>query len=149
MCVKNILIIEDNDPSKFTNLSVDGSSYSFNEKIHEMEKYCKDGFPQNLKTLVEIMSQCNDGYILKDEKTNSVVPAGLPTEVALKTLVEKISFYDSKFTRNTQGNLEQYGMTYNNNQKRVVTLEFTRERRGMSVLQNNKLLIKGSPDYII
>lgn len=30
-----------------------------------------------------------------------------------------------------------------------MTLEFTRERRGMSVLQNNKLLIKGSPDYII
>ena len=80
-----------------------------------MEKYCKNGFPQNLKTLVEIMSQCNDGFILKDEKTNSIVPAGLPTEVALKTLVEKISFYDSKFTRNTQGHLEQYGMTYNKN----------------------------------
>lgn len=56
MCVKNILLIEDNDPSKLTNLTVDGSSYSFNEKINEMEKYCKNGFPQNLKTLVEIMS---------------------------------------------------------------------------------------------
>lgn len=43
------------------------------------------------------------------------MPAGLPTEVALKTLVEKISFYDSNFTRKIQGHLEQYGMTYNNN----------------------------------
>ena len=30
-----------------------------------------------------------------------------------------------------------------------MTLEFTRERRAMSVLQNKKLLIKGAPDYIL
>jgi Ca2+-transporting ATPase len=40
------------------------------------------------------MSHCNESKLLLDPKRNTVLPTGLPTEAALKVLVEKIGKYD-------------------------------------------------------
>ena len=48
------------------------------------------------------MSHCNESKLLLD-KNNLVVPVGLPTESALKVLVEKIGAYDPTFKGNGNG----------------------------------------------
>ena len=37
MCVKNFIVIEDSDPSKFKSFNVEGVDYSINEKINDID----------------------------------------------------------------------------------------------------------------
>lgn len=84
---------------------------------------------------------------------------GLPTEAAIKVLAEKIGKYDAnfknKFVPVDQGNVEQYGAYLASNYEKRATLEFSRDRKSMSVLMKNKisgknvLFIKGAPDYLL
>jgi len=55
---------------------------------------------------VENMTICNDSSICKSKKTHTIIPIGLPTEAALKTLVEKIGAYDKSFNRSKDENVD-------------------------------------------
>lgn len=99
------------------------------------------------------MSLCNDSKLLRDTK-GKASRVGLPTEAALKVLVEKIGAYDSEISSHPS-DLEFYNKHISKEFKKVATLEFTRDRKSMSVLcrheinNENILFIKGAPDYLL
>lgn len=99
------------------------------------------------------MSLCNEAKLLitGDGRHSR---SGLPTEAALKVLVEKIGKYDSSVKLN-ENDPEPYNDSISKNFERRALLEFTRDRKSMSVICNdtrtnkNVLLLKGAPDYIL
>lgn len=119
----------------------------------------------NLQALAEVCAVCNDAGILC---TDGIFRAtGLPTEAALKVLVEKMGVLDSKvrskihdmrFTSSylIDSNTVKLGCCdwWTKRSKRVATLEFDRVRKSMSVIVRepngcNRLLVKGAFENLL
>ncbi|XP_052211522.1 calcium-transporting ATPase, endoplasmic reticulum-type [Diospyros lotus] len=119
----------------------------------------------NLQALAEICAVCNDAGIFSNGFTFRA--AGLPTEAALKVLVEKMGVADSKVRnkiRETQlaanylidCNSVKLGCSewWTKRSKRLATLEFDRIRKSMSVIVReqtgrNRLLVKGAVENLL
>ena len=97
------------------------------------------------------MSLNNESKLLKTGDRYS--RSGLPTEAALKVLIEKIGKYDSNVKLGEDP--EAYNDYIHKHFERRALLEFTRDRKSMSVICNdtrtnkNILFLKGAPDYIL
>ena len=108
--------------------------------------------------LVEICAICNDAKIGYNAETDTYQNVGEPTEAALKVLVEKLAS-DSDNFNSTLSSLEPLPRStavndhYDSRVKRLLTFEFSRDRKSMSVLtESNKgisLLVKGAPETVI
>ncbi|KAI8086185.1 SERCA-type calcium-translocating P-type ATPase [Halteromyces radiatus] len=104
-------------------------------------------------------SFCNDAKIVYDESTDSYRCIGEPTEAALKVLVEKMGTNDKRFNRTLQHMDKKKRVSavsdYLARQyKRTTTLEFTRERKSMSVIVSSRtkgdtLYVKGALESIL
>lgn len=119
----------------------------------------------NLQSIAEICAVCNDAGIYFDG--NLFRATGLPTEAALKVLVEKMGVPDSKARnkiRDTQlaasylidSSTVKLGCCewWNRRSKRIATLEFDRVRKSMSVIAreptgHNRLLVKGAVESLL
>lgn len=119
----------------------------------------------NLQSIAEICAVCNDAGIYFDG--NLFRATGLPTEAALKVLVEKMGVPDSKARnkiRDTQlaasylidSSTVKLGCCewWNKRSKRIATLEFDRVRKSMSVIAreptgHNRLLVKGAVESLL
>ncbi|KAJ8748477.1 hypothetical protein K2173_003373 [Erythroxylum novogranatense] len=119
----------------------------------------------NLQAISEICSLCNDAGIFYDGRLFR--STGLPTEAALKVLVEKMGIPDIKDREKIHdadlalnylidhstiklGSCEWW----TKRSKRVATFEFDRIRRSMSVLVrepsgHNRLLVKGAVENLL
>ncbi|KAG6555237.1 hypothetical protein Mapa_003278 [Marchantia paleacea] len=127
-----------------------------------------NGLPEsldaNLRCLGEICSLCNEAGI--QLKNGSYCAVGMPTEAALMVLVEKLNVPDKearkkiKAARLAKVETEVLGACkyWGQNVSRLVTLEFDRSRKSMSVLVNenlgekgrkNKLLVKGAAECVL
>lgn len=102
------------------------------------------------------MSICNESKLFMDK--GRVCRSGLPTEAALKVLVEKFGAYDPDFNTNRKpfaSAVEQYNDFVNGEFDKLATLEFSRDRKSMSILvkpkngEKNLMFIKGAPDYLL
>ncbi|KAL0398030.1 UNVERIFIED_CONTAM: Calcium-transporting ATPase, endoplasmic reticulum-type [Sesamum calycinum] len=94
----------------------------------------------NLQAVAEICAVCNDAGIFCDGRLFRAT--GLPTEAALKVLVEKMGVPDTCCE------------WWNKRSKKVATLEFDRVRKSMSVLVrkpngSNRLLVKGAVESLL
>ena len=108
--------------------------------------------------LVEICAVCNDAKIAYNEETSTYANVGEPTEAALKVLVEKLAS-DSDAFNGTLGSLPPMKRAtavndhYDSRIQRLLTFEFSRDRKSMSVLTKNgtshSLLVKGAPESVI
>ncbi|GFZ42753.1 hypothetical protein JCM24511_00471 [Saitozyma sp. JCM 24511] len=108
--------------------------------------------------LVEICALCNDAKIAYNADTDSYANVGEPTEAALKVLVEKLGS-DSDPFNTTLASLPALPRStavndhYDSRIKRLLTFEFTRDRKSMSVLAKSdrgiSLLVKGAPESVI
>jgi len=93
----------------------------------------------------------NDAKLLKN--LNKYSRSGLPTEAALKVLIEKLRKYDDRIV--TGDAAEAYGQYLTQDFTKIATLEFTRDRKSMSVVcrdrktNKNIMFVKGAPDYLI
>lgn len=119
----------------------------------------------NLKAVAEICAICNDAGIYFDKRLYRAT--GLPTEAALKVLVEKMGVPDVKASnklRDTQlaanylidRSTVKLGCCdwWTKRSKRVATLEFDRVRKSMSVIVReptgqNRLLVKGAVESLL
>ncbi|EXB83860.1 Calcium-transporting ATPase, endoplasmic reticulum-type [Morus notabilis] len=119
----------------------------------------------NLQAIAEICTVCNDAGIYFDG--NLFRATGLPTEAALKVLVEKMGVPDSKARNKIRDT--QHAASYlidrstvklgccewwTKRSKRVATLEFDRVRKSMSVIAreptgHNRLLVKGAVESLL
>ncbi|XP_077245643.1 calcium-transporting ATPase, endoplasmic reticulum-type-like [Tasmannia lanceolata] len=142
---------------------VDGTTY--NPKDGGIVDWTHHNFDANLQSLAEICAVCNDAGILSNGSLFRAT--GLPTEAALKVLVEKMGLPDIK-ERNgicdsqlavdcsIDRSTVKLGCCqwWSKRSKRVATLEFDRVRKSMSVIVReptgyNRLLVKGAVESVL
>jgi len=69
--------------------------------------------------------------------------------------VEKCGKYDKEVNFSHAGDIEAYNNHLSTKMKRLAVLEFSRDRKAMSVIcqnpetERNTMFIKGAPDYIL
>ncbi|XP_019422322.1 PREDICTED: calcium-transporting ATPase, endoplasmic reticulum-type [Lupinus angustifolius] len=143
-------------------ISVEGTTYNPNDGgIVDWTCYNMD---VNLVAMAEICAVCNDAGIYFDGRLFRAT--GLPTEAALKVLVEKMGVPDMKSRnkiRDTQLAAKMIGCNtlklgccewWNKRSKKIATLEFDRIRKSMSVIVRepdgqNRLLVKGAVESLL
>ncbi|XP_024535215.1 calcium-transporting ATPase, endoplasmic reticulum-type [Selaginella moellendorffii] len=121
---------------------------------------------RNLQTIAQIAAVCNDAAITY--KGGQFRASGMPTEAALKVLVEKIGLPDAKEYVKIVNQRQRTDYTSDNGAavnlgccdwwfrrvKRVAALEFDRYRKSMSVIVQNSsgqstLLVKGAVENVL
>ncbi|KAI8993311.1 SERCA-type calcium-translocating P-type ATPase [Pilobolus umbonatus] len=141
-------------------LCIEGTSY---EPVGEVTSVngsnqisCTEG--SIIYDVATICSLCNDARIVYDESSDAYTNIGEPTEAALQVLVEKLGANDKQLSGHL-GDLSKSARAtacndyYANHLTRVATLEFTRDRKSMSVIVKSSsgfnLLVKGAPESIL
>ncbi|KAJ3005680.1 hypothetical protein HKX48_000515 [Thoreauomyces humboldtii] len=137
-----------------SDLQVEGTTYGPEGRVLKNGREVdRDILTQNstLNELAHICALCNDSKIIYDEETDLYQKIGEPTEAALRTLVEKLGTDDVAFNRTIPSipdaeSLDQLSATAKAARiakasdhteakyKRLATLEFSRDRKSMSVL---------------
>ncbi|KAH8553313.1 SERCA-type calcium-translocating P-type ATPase [Umbelopsis sp. PMI_123] len=170
MCVSRVLLVSSNN-GDLHEYMVDGSSYEPVGAIRSPDgKEHTNLLATNgsLYDLAQICSCCNYAKIAYDEATETYSSIGEPTEAALKVLVEKLGT-DDTLQNETLATLPPKERVHACNEhierqyNRIATLEFTRERKSMSVVVSSEtnritrsgvgaqssLLVKGAPESIL
>eukprot|EP00331_Platyophrya_macrostoma_P034737 CAMPEP_0176439360 /NCGR_PEP_ID=MMETSP0127-20121128/19894_1 /TAXON_ID=938130 /ORGANISM="Platyophrya macrostoma, Strain WH" /LENGTH=1040 /DNA_ID=CAMNT_0017823609 /DNA_START=27 /DNA_END=3149 /DNA_ORIENTATION=- len=141
--------------SEFIESEVEGINY---EPVGAVSSLNKEDFKKNknLATFLDSMYMNNESKLLREK--GRTIRTGLPTEAALKVLVEKIGKYSDDGGNAQDGEnetIEKYGTKLSQNYKKLAVLEFTRDRKSMSVVcrdlkaKSNVMFIKGAPDYLL
>ncbi|KAJ3027572.1 UNVERIFIED_CONTAM: hypothetical protein HDU68_003563 [Siphonaria sp. JEL0065] len=123
-----------------------------------------------LNELLTICALCNDSKVVFDEKTDTFMKIGEPTEAALKSLIEKFPsdsvelnktltpIADSEALEKLSASqkAKRAGVVdkhIESQYNRLATLEFSRDRKSMSVLVEKAgkktLFVKGAPEQIL
>lgn len=109
-----------------------------------------------LGSLAEVAALCNEAHISFDSASGLFKAVGQPTEAALRVMVEKLSASSAKSTTDVPLDAPQVDVAsaaLEQGYKKVTTLEFTRDRKSMSVLVTGKagarLFVKGAPEGIL
>ncbi|GAB2272435.1 Calcium-transporting ATPase 4, endoplasmic reticulum-type [Dionaea muscipula] len=131
---------------------VDGSTYNPSDgKIHGWPTGAMDS---NLEMIAKIAALCNDANVVHSE--NKFVTSGMPTEAALKILVEKMGLPQGWNyclpTSNTE--ILRCCRSLAKAEARLATLEFDRDRKSMGVIVNSLtgkklLLVKGAVENVL
>ncbi|KAK4793396.1 hypothetical protein SAY86_023831 [Trapa natans] len=142
---------------------VEGTTYD--PKDGSIVDWNRINMDMNLQSVAEICAVCNDAGIHNDGRLFRAT--GLPTEAALKVLVEKMGVPDAKVRNRIRGS--QLAASYlidckavnlgtcnwwSKRLKRVATLEFDRIRKSMSVIArepsgHTRLLVKGAVESLL
>lgn len=143
MSVRRVVLLSKTKPRL---IEVTGNSYSPKDG-KASETLAEGAGDAALREFVEVCSLCNDSDVVLGEG-GKYKHVGAPTEAALKVLVEKL-----------MPSVGGSGMAANallaGQQEHVATLEFTRDRKSMSVIVRHKttgkekLLVKGAPESVL
>ncbi|KAI8146711.1 SERCA-type calcium-translocating P-type ATPase [Fennellomyces sp. T-0311] len=151
----------DSGSGRLNELHIEGTSYEPIGDVKTAEGKISLHLPASnalMRQAALVCSLCNDARIVYDESSDIHQCIGEPTEAALQVLVEKLGTDNaavnaqltnlSKKDRSTACN-DHFGAQY----KRQATLEFTRDRKSMSVIvtsgTQSSLLVKGAPESIL
>ncbi|KAF9315633.1 hypothetical protein BG003_002853 [Podila horticola] len=126
---------------------------------------------QTLNDLAQICAICNNSSIAYNASNDSYINVGEPTEAALKVLVEKMGTDDVSVNStlddlSADKRVDACNQYYNDKVRRLATLDFSRDRKSMSVLVTKatgrpttrsgatgttsaSLLVKGAPEGIL
>ncbi len=105
--------------------------------------------------LAQVSAMCNDAHIAFQD--GKYIRSGEPTEAALNILVEKLGVPGLKKSSDPVILASQCVNFWKAEYARVATLEFSRDRKSMSVLarplndqnEKNKLFVKGAPELLL
>ncbi|KAI7903580.1 SERCA-type calcium-translocating P-type ATPase [Cokeromyces recurvatus] len=156
MSVSRLALIS-NGSGDLDEMAIDGTSYEPIGDVKSLVNHQIVTPTQNsvLHDVALICSLCNDARIVYDASTDSYTNIGEPTEAALQVLVEKLGTTSMEYNQQLKSlSKPERSIACNdyfmNQAKRTATLEFTRDRKSMSVIvDNNTLLVKGAPESII
>ncbi|KAJ0088615.1 hypothetical protein Patl1_31966 [Pistacia atlantica] len=137
---------------KLRSFKVDGTTYNpYDGYIHDWNPGQLDA---NLQMIAKIAAVCNDAGIAQSD--NKFVSHGMPTEAALKVLVEKMGLPSgfSDASAITGDDILRCCRKWNEYEKRIATLEFDRDRKSMGVIVNSRsgkksLLVKGAVENLL
>ncbi|KAK1373648.1 ER-type Ca2+-ATPase 1 [Heracleum sosnowskyi] len=132
--------------------NVDGTTY--NPFDGEIQNWPLGRMDTNLQTIAKIAAICNDAGI--EHNGSHYTASGLPTEAALKVLVEKMGLPDGKDTNSStaRGDAQRCCRRWSESCSRIGTLEFDRDRKSMGVIVSsssgrNSLLVKGAVENLL
>ncbi|KAL0703759.1 hypothetical protein Bca4012_070184 [Brassica carinata] len=162
MSVSKICVVQSTDHGPVINeFSVSGTTYAPEGTVFDNNGQQLD-FPAQspcLRHLAMCSSLCNDSILQYNPDKDSYEKIGESTEVALRVLAEKVGLpgFDSMpsaLNMLSKHERAAYCNHYWENQfKKVYVLEFTRDRKMMSVLCSHKqmdvMFSKGAPESII
>ncbi|XAR60524.1 Calcium-transporting ATPase [Bertholletia excelsa] len=138
--------------SKIRTFSVEGTTYDpFDGKIQDWPVGQMDA---NLQMIAKIAAICNDAGI--EQNGNHFVANGMPTEAALKVMVEKMGIPNGLDSGASSDHDEvlRCCQTWNKLERRIATLEFDRNRKSMGVIVSSSsgkklLLVKGAVENVL
>ncbi|KAK9069167.1 hypothetical protein SSX86_013283 [Deinandra increscens subsp. villosa] len=139
-------------PNAVRSFNVEGTTYNpLDGKIQDWPAGRMDA---NLQTIAKIAALANDAGVENSEK--GYIATGLPTEAALKVLVEKMGLPTGMGSRSSTGNndLMICSHEWSKIETRIATLEFDRDRKSMGVIVSSKsgrnsLLVKGAVENLL
>ncbi|OMO67622.1 Cation-transporting P-type ATPase [Corchorus capsularis] len=137
-------------PGTLRPFDVEGISYDpFDGRIQGWPAGRMDA---NLETIAKICAVCNDAGV--EQSGNHYVANGLPTEAALKVLVEKMGLPEGHGSSSGHGDPQRCSQLWNKMEQRIATLEFDRDRKSMGVIVNSSsgrksLLVKGAVENLL
>ncbi|KAJ3703266.1 hypothetical protein LUZ61_006971 [Rhynchospora tenuis] len=138
-------------PGEVRKYSVEGTTY--NPKDGNIEGWPVGELDENLNMMAKIAAVCNDASV--SQSGHHIVASGMPTEAALKVLVEKMGFPDGSVPLSVDSSaLLKCCQWWNGTVQRVATLEFDRVRKSMGVIVksssgSNSLLVKGAVENLL
>lgn len=145
----------------FAEFNVEGTSFAPQGNVTTAEGKSVSGLNKlgsAINSLAEVCAVCNDSKVAVDASGNYSA-IGQPTEAALKVLVEKLHHHDTAFNRKLDSMSPSERVTavndgYEAANPRLLTLEFSRDRKSMSTLVkradgSGSLLVKGAPETVI
>ncbi|XP_065106232.1 sarcoplasmic/endoplasmic reticulum calcium ATPase 1 [Paramisgurnus dabryanus] len=137
--------------------TITGSTYAPEGQVLKAENPVNCGDYDGLIELATICSLCNDSSLDYNEAKGVYEKVGEATETALTTLVEKMNVFKtdvaglSKVDRASACN-----MIFRKLMQKKFTLEFSRDRKSMSVYctpngsnSQSKMFVKGAPESVI
>ncbi|KAI3782377.1 hypothetical protein L2E82_12422 [Cichorium intybus] len=139
-------------PNSVRSFNVEGTTYNpLDGKIQDWPAGKMDA---NLQMIAKIAALANDANIEKSDK--GYVAGGMPTEAALKVLVEKMGLPSGLESGSSTdyNNLMGCSKAWNKIEHRIATLEFDRDRKSMGVIVSsnsgkNSLFVKGAVENIL
>ncbi|XVF46443.1 hypothetical protein PTKIN_Ptkin03bG0027200 [Pterospermum kingtungense] len=137
-------------PGTLRSFDVEGTTYDpFDGKIQGWPVGQMDS---NLQMIAKICAICNDAGV--EKAGNHYVATGMPTEAALKVLVEKMGIPEEYGSSSGHGDPQRCCQLWNKMEQRVATLEFDRDRKSMGVIVNSgsgrkALLVKGAVENLL
>uniref|UniRef100_A0A667YH53 Calcium-transporting ATPase n=1 Tax=Myripristis murdjan TaxID=586833 RepID=A0A667YH53_9TELE len=137
--------------------SITGSTYAPDGQVLKGDKPIQCGDYDGLLELATVCSMCNDSSLDYNEAKGVYEKVGEATETALTTLVEKMNVFKSDLSGLSK--VERAGAcnsVIRQLMKKEFTLEFSRDRKSMSVYctptkpgSQSKMFIKGAPESVI
>ncbi|KAE9461180.1 hypothetical protein C3L33_06921, partial [Rhododendron williamsianum] len=140
-------------PSAVRSFDVDGTTY--NPLDGKIQNWPVGRMDVNLQMIAKIAAVCNDAGI--EQSGNHYVASGMPTEAALKVMVEKMGLPDGLDfgTSSRYGDVLRCCQTWSKLERRIATLEFDRDRKSMGVIASSSssggksLLVKGAVENLL
>ncbi|GLT89663.1 hypothetical protein SLE2022_076400 [Rubroshorea leprosula] len=145
------LVAMESTSDRLRSFKVDGTTY--NPSDGEIHDWPSDGMDANLQTIAKISAICNDAGVVQSE--HKFVSHGMPTEAALKVLVEKMGVPNGCHTGGLSGtDILRCSRWWNEYEPRIATLEFDRDRKSMGVIVTSRsgkksLLVKGAVENLL
>ncbi|CAL9178781.1 unnamed protein product [Musa hybrid cultivar] len=130
---------------------VDGTTYNPHDGI--IHDWPTSNMDANLQMIAKIAAVCNDASV--NHSAHQFVTSGMPTEAALKVLVEKMGLPGGYETSSLDSDeILRCCKWWNGMARRVATLEFDRSRKSMGVIVKSKsgtnsLLVKGAVENLL
>ncbi|KAG0032657.1 hypothetical protein BGZ81_010382 [Podila clonocystis] len=172
MSVARVLVVD--NKTHVAEYQVQGSSFSpIGDILNADSKVIPSlsTVSQTLNDLAQICAICNNSSIAYNASNDSYINVGEPTEAALKVLVEKMGTDDVSVNStlddlSADKRVDACNQYYNDKVRRLATLDFSRDRKSMSVLVTKatgrpatrsgatgttsaSLLVKGAPEGIL
>ncbi|KAL8141415.1 hypothetical protein V2J09_007436 [Rumex salicifolius] len=145
------LIAMGSKSSSLRTYNVEGTTY--NPLDGGIEKLPVGSMDVNLQTIAKISAICNDAEV--EQSGNHFVCNGMPTEAALKVMVEKMGLPSGfDFGASSQSDVLSCCQAWSKFEQRIATLEFDRDRKSMGVIVSSRygkrsLLVKGAVENLL
>ncbi|XP_039612713.1 sarcoplasmic/endoplasmic reticulum calcium ATPase 1 isoform X2 [Polypterus senegalus] len=137
--------------------TITGSTYAPEGQVMQEDRVVRCGDYDGLVELATICSLCNDSSLDFNEAKGVYEKVGEATETALTTLVEKMNVFGTDLSNLSK--VERAGAcnaVIRQLMKKDFTLEFSRDRKSMSVYctqskpgLGSKMFVKGAPESVI
>ncbi|XP_022745090.1 calcium-transporting ATPase 1, endoplasmic reticulum-type-like [Durio zibethinus] len=144
------LVAMGGEASRLRSFRVDGTTYNPSDgKIHD---WPNGGMDSNLEMIAKIAAICNDAGVTHSD--HKFVAHGMPTEAAIKVLVEKMGLPKGHSGGSAGSDVLRCCQWWNEYERRIATLEFDRNRKSMGVIVNSKsgrrsLFVKGAVENLL